>query len=500
MSLSNLVQVESKARIPTLTQHRISLRISEQTLAPGARRRRDCRHGSDIGGDRVGLLRPDISASLTFVSQYGQWIVALGLFWVLMVLLVGGYDLRLSSDPWTVTRRMASASACFAGIYLLVFFLSANQPNSIYDVPFLAGTPLLRVVPILFLGSAIPLEIAWRVGYARLLTKSYFQHRVLIAGAGDAGLKLADAFHEGEALNVYLVLGYVDDDSDKLDQMIAGYPVHGNHDRLVDLVKRFSINEIVIAISHELQGGMFQAIMDSYEQGVQITPMPVMHERLTGRVPVEHVGNHWYVSLPVGATPPSWLYRSASRAIDLALAAAGLCLFTLVAPVVAICNRIWSPGPMLYSQVRVGKGGTLFRVYKFRSMIPDAEKYSGATWASEDDPRVTRIGHFLRRSRLDEIPQFWNVVRGEMSLIGPRPERPEFVNELAEQIPFYRSRHAVKPGLTGWAQVRYRYGASVDDALIKLQYDLYYIKHQSIILDLAILQQTLGVVLGLQGR
>jgi lipopolysaccharide/colanic/teichoic acid biosynthesis glycosyltransferase len=228
--------------------------------------------------------------------------------------------------------------------------------------------------------------------------------------------------------------------------------------------------------------------------------MPVMYEALTGRVPVEHVGRHWYVSLPVGATPPGRFYTAVTRTGDILFALLGLLLLAVVAPFVWLGNRLWSPGPLLYSQVRVGRAGSLYRIVKFRTMVPDAEKQTGAVWAKDRDPRITSFGNLLRRSRLDELPQVWNILRGEMGLIGPRPERPEFVAQLAEQIPFYRSRHAVKPGLTGWAQVRYRYGASVEDALIKLQYDLYYIKYQSLWLNLLILYKTVRVVIGMQGR
>jgi lipopolysaccharide/colanic/teichoic acid biosynthesis glycosyltransferase len=175
-------------------------------------------------------------------------------------------------------------------------------------------------------------------------------------------------------------------------------------------------------------------------------------------------------------------------------------LLALLCPIVAAANRLWSPGPLFYRQTRVGRGGKLFRVNKFRTMVPDAEKDGGAVWTTENDCRVTRIGRWLRATRLDELPQCWNVLRGEMSIVGPRPERPEFIEDLTQKIPFYRSRLAVKPGITGWAQVKYRYGASVEDALVKLQYDLFYIKHQSISLDVQVLFETIGVILGLKGR
>ena len=269
---------------------------------------------------------------------------------------------------------------------------------------------------------------------------------------------------------------------------------------MVSIVEKHAVDEIVIAVSGDLTGGTFQSVMDCYERGIQITPMPVMYESLTGRVPVEHVGKSWSIVLPMTATPPDRFYQLVERLTDIMLALAGIVLLLFVCPLLVVANYFWSPGPLFYTQTRVGRGGKLYSILKFRSMIPDAEKRSGAVWAQEADARITPVGHFLRKTRLDEIPQFWNVLKGEMSMIGPRPERPEFVEQLGISIPFYRSRHAVKPGMTGWAQVKYRYGASVEDALMKLQYDLYYIKHQSLFLNLLILYKTIRVVIEFQGR
>jgi lipopolysaccharide/colanic/teichoic acid biosynthesis glycosyltransferase len=194
------------------------------------------------------------------------------------------------------------------------------------------------------------------------------------------------------------------------------------------------------------------------------------------------------------------LFWAVKRLFDLFASLIGLLVLGLVIPWVTLANAIWSRGPLLYWQARVGKGGKHFQLLKLRTMVPDAEQGSGAVWARENDERITPLGRFLRISRLDELPQCWNILKGEMSLVGPRPERPEFIAELAQEVPFYQARHAVRPGITGWAQVRYGYGSSVQDALVKLQYDLYYIKHQSVYLELSILVKTVAVMLGLRGR
>ena len=193
--------------------------------------------------------------------------------------------------------------------------------------------------------------------------------------------------------------------------------------------------------------------------------------------------------------------RGMKRILDVILSLMGIILFLPFAPIIAVMIKLDSPGPVLFKQLRVGVGEKTFHLYKFRTMRQDAEKNSGAVWATEDDPRITRVGRFLRKSRLDEVPQLFNVLRGDMSFVGPRPERPEFVNKLNERVPYYATRHTVKPGVTGWAQVKYPYGASEEDALDKLRYDLFYIKNYSLLLDLVIILETVKVVLfGRGGR
>ena len=266
------------------------------------------------------------------------------------------------------------------------------------------------------------------------------------------------------------------------------------------VARQADVSELILAYGEELSGELFQAIMDCYEQGISIIPMPLLYEQVTGRVPIEHVGQRYWMSmLPIEAVSIFNPYPLIKRAVDLALSIVGLAFFGLLLPLIALAMKLDSPGPIFFRQRRIGKSGRLFWLYKLRSMIPDAERDTGPRWASDDDPRITRVGRLLRKTRLDEVPQLYNVLRGEMSIIGPRPERPEFVEELSQTIPFYRTRHVVKPGITGWAQVRYHYGASEEDALIKLQYDLYYIRHRSIALDVLIILRTVGKMLALQG-
>jgi exopolysaccharide biosynthesis polyprenyl glycosylphosphotransferase len=223
-----------------------------------------------------------------------------------------------------------------------------------------------------------------------------------------------------------------------------------------------------------------------------------VYEECTGKIAIENLRPSWLI-FSDGFRKSGWVF-AVKRALELVLSLIGLIVALPIMLALAAAIRLTSPGPALYSQLRVGQNGRLFRVYKLRSMRADAEKGTGAVWATEGDPRITPIGGLLRRSRLDEIPQLWNVIIGNMSLVGPRPERPEFVEALTKQIPFYSLRHLVKPGITGWAQVRYTYGATIEDAMEKLQHDLFYIKNLTVGLDLFILFETVKTVVLHRGR
>ena len=313
----------------------------------------------------------------------------------------------------------------------------------------------------------------------------------------------------------------VDDDPEKLGKAVLGRQGEEEMERVGDapphpltpspkvlddrtalsnLIAHHQINTLVVAITDEVDGELLQTLTDCLEHGVNILPMPVIYEKLTGRVPVHHVGENWYVAMPLHHPGTGALRPLVNRLFDLVSAGLGALCLGLALPFIAAAIYIDSPGPIFYTQERVGKGGKHFKVYKFRSMIPNAEKQGKAVWAKENDDRVTRVGRILRKMHIDEFPQFVNILKGEMSAVGPRPERPEFVQELAEEIPFYRVRHAVKPGMAGWGLVKQGYGSSKEDAMLKLQYDLYYIKHQSLWMDLVILLKTVADTLTFGGR
>lgn len=442
------------------------------------------------------MLRADLDFTLQSLPDHLAWFVILSVVWFLWVSMLDSYNLVRAANPFQATQNTGIAVILTCVSYLLIPFITPMLSISRFDI-------------LIFPAIALAGMIGWRIVYAIVFVQPNFLSRAIIVGAGNSGCTLVRAIKEmtrsdGTAYHKlgYKILGFIDDDASKQATVTEGIPVLGTHRNLVQLAQELHANEIIIAITHSetINSELFEAILKCREMGISITTMAAFYEALTGRVPIEHAGRAFYVAMPLSQSSTHRFYLLLKRLVDLGLGLAGSFVLLCAMPFVWLANRISSPGPLFYAQERVGEGGRTFKIQKFRSMRVDAEKFTGAVWASENDPRITQVGHFLRKTRLDEIPQFWNILKGDMSLIGPRPERPQFVNQLAEQIPYYRVRHAVKPGLTGWAQVKYRYGASVQDSEIKLQYDLYYIKHQGIILDLVILAKTVPVVLGFKGR
>jgi exopolysaccharide biosynthesis polyprenyl glycosylphosphotransferase len=418
-----------------------------------------------------------------FVRARAAWFVLLPLIWLL--LMVNLYDVRRAGS-WRETLRGAlMAAAGGVVLYLIVYF--SSEPGS-----------LPRRGVLYFLVSTVVLTLVWRFVYVRVFTAPAFMRRVLIVGAGESGQSLLDVINDSWP-PPYFVVGLVDDDASKQGKKILGFNVLGDSSKLLELIDKESVSDIVVAILGSMNGEMFQALLDAQERGVQITRMPVAYEEILARVPIQHLESDWLLRSFVDELRVSPFYLMAKRIIDILGALIGVMVFILIYPWVALAILLESRRPILYVQKRLGQGGRPYGVVKFRTMHRDAEADGQAHWARVNDPRATRVGNFLRKTHLDEIPQFWNVLRGEMSIVGPRPERPELVVELEKQIPFYRARLLTKPGITGWAQVNYGKGASVEGSAEKLEYDLYYIKHRNVMLDLQIILRTIGSVGGFRG-
>jgi exopolysaccharide biosynthesis polyprenyl glycosylphosphotransferase len=418
------------------------------------------------------------------VVEVPFWFYLLPIIW--LVLLVELYEPHVASSGRKTTRGIAVAA--FIGLLAYsVLFIIQQQSN------------LPRIGVGAFLLFASVLTLTWRMAFIRLYKSTGQRRRVLVIGAGKAGQTLAELYRN-QGTRSFNIIGFVDDDRQKGNKVFHGIPVLGTTSHLLNLVEVYRISDLVVAINGEIKGAAFQTILDAQERGVDVMRMPMLYEEMTSRVPIHHLESDWIIRSFVDGLHVSGLYLLSKRLLDIIGASVGLIIFVVLLPFLALAIWLDSGLPIFYSQDRLGKGGVRFKIFKFRSMRSDTEMDGLASLTTENDPRVTRVGKFLRRSRLDELPQFWSVLRGEMSLVGPRAERPGLVNDYQKQIPFYRARLLVKPGLTGWAQINYGYVASVTETVIKLEYDLYYIKHRTLTMDIAIILRTVSTVLRLIGR
>jgi sugar transferase (PEP-CTERM system associated) len=333
--------------------------------------------------------------------------------------------------------------------------------------------------------------LAWRLILNQVATLEGFTERTLIIGTDVSAQAVARQILKQQDFP-YEIVGFIDEDPRRIGQSVVNPCVVGTPDDIERIVTTQGINRIVVGMSDRRGRLPIGPLLRAKLQGVRVEDVNTVYERLSGKLLVEDLRPSWLIFSD--GFRVSRVTRRVKRTFDILLALTGLLLGAPLMALTALAVWLESGSPVLYRQERVGENGRLFTLYKFRSMCHDAET-GIPIWASPEDERVTPIGRFIRTTRLDELPQLWNVLRGDMSFVGPRPERSFFVTQLSQQIAFYEQRHAVKPGLTGWAQVRYRYGASYEDALEKLRYDLYYVKHLSLGFDLTILFDTVKVVL-----
>jgi exopolysaccharide biosynthesis polyprenyl glycosylphosphotransferase len=421
--------------------------------------------------------------SITFWRERVTWWYYLLPFgWLLLLNL---YDPHRASNLRITVRGISIAALTGLLFYAVIYLLAAGNQARIGVAFFLACTALLTLL--------------WRLIYIRIFTAPAFLRRVLILGAGKAGQTLTQAYKELRPLPFYLV-GFIDDDPAKVGSQLEGYPILSTGDNLLDIIDREYVTDLMIAITGEMRGDTFQAVLDAQERGVEIVQMPTLYEELMGRVPIHHLESEWLIRSFVDQARAGGFYEMVSRLLDILVALVGLSICVVLYPFTALIILVDSGFPILYSQIRSGKSGKPYYIYKFRTMFQDADKDGQARPAEENDVRVTRIGGFLRRTHIDELPQFWNVLRGEMSIVGPRAERPELIVKYQKDIPFYRARLLVKPGITGLAQVNYGYSATIAQTIVKIEYDLYYIKHRNLMMDISIILRTIGQVIGLRGR
>lgn len=436
---------------------------------------------------RIWGLVGDKPENSGFILSQGHWFALLSVLWLVLASANDFYDLALTAR-WAASQvRLIQITLQLLLVYLLIFFFSPRDALPRLFIIYYAGLGYLSVA-------------LWRLVRPILISWGPIRQRELIVGTGWPAKSIADVIRQYTPGD-YEVVGCVTESNESVasELTFTSELILGGPNDIIRLATEHHIHEVILASTAPVSGDLFQAVMDCYEQGIRVRAMPLLYEQLTGRVPVEHVGGSWNVILPLEGRSAFDPYPLLKRLIDISVSIIGLVVLVVLFPVLAIAIYVDSPGPILFGQARVGKSGKAYNMWKFRTMIPDAESSVGPIWAVTNDRRITRVGQFLRKSRLDELPQLWNILVGEMSLIGPRPERQFFVERLQELVPFYRARLAVAPGLTGWAQVNHGYGNSVDDALIKLQYDLYYIRHHSLLLDMLIVLRTIGRVIRMQG-
>ncbi len=404
-----------------------------------------------------------------------------------LTILFVGYFLELYQQAKFVDRRfqlrrsLATAIGAFFLLSACMFLFSSIQ----------FGRGVLLLTLVLFFAA----QYGSRLLIYRCLSAAQFATKVLILGAGELADRMAGIVPRDDNLHSYV--RFVS--CTQLEPLVDKSLIVGKVEDIDEIVHAYRPQKIIVALNERRGHLPLKELMRSKLRGVEVLDAASYFEQIRGCLMIENIQPSTFVYTQGFRMTP--FMRAYKRLIDVALSGIGLVMVSPLLPLVALAIKVDSPGPVLYRQLRVGEGEVEFFVYKFRTMAVDAEAGIGAVWAQKNDARVTRLGRFLRKTRIDEIPQLYNVLRGDMSFIGPRPERMAFVERLKETIPFYSIRHFVKPGLTGWAQVSYPYGASDEDALEKLRYDLYYIKNYSVMLDFQIVLATVRVVTsGFGGR
>ena len=393
------------------------------------------------------------------------------------------YNFNVSDTYAELARRLTRAIGVTCILLALIY----------YFIPSLLVGRGVFSFSIIFL---ILTGLSWRYVYNFLLKKRMLTEKILLLGSGKLSKMILDEINEHRDCG-YQVAGLMTTNATSEPATPREIPLFSGNGKISDLAESMMAKKIVVAMDQRRGSFPTSELLRCKMRGIKVVEGESFYEKMAGKILVEKVHPSWFIFSEGFRT--SRFTRIIKRSIDLILASLGLLFASPLMGIIALAIKLESNGPVIFKQVRCGEGERTFELSKFRSMIHNAEAHCGPTWASEDDWRITRVGRLLRKYRLDEIPQMWNVLKGDMSFVGPRPERPEFVEELKEIIPYFSQRHTVKPGITGWAQISYGYGASVEDALAKLKYDLFYIKNMSILMDVMIVCRTVKVVLNESG-
>lgn len=399
------------------------------------------------------------------------------------------YDWKVAQNRAELANRLVHSY----GHSLVMLGILALVAGPLFCLPGLQDINEETWKLILLVGAAFALVFVLRNAFHWFFYKWRFGERVIVLGSSDEALMLARMLRDNPMAG-FEVIGIIEEvGQPKLDVSKNDAPVLGDLEDLQQTCRREGISRVIVALKERRGGFPVETLLKCRMDGVIVEEREAMYERLTGKLAVESMRPSYLIYGRGFAKDPVTL--ALKRVLDIIASGAGLALTLPACLIIALLIKLTSRGPIFFVQVRVGQDGAPFRLIKFRTMRQDAEAKSGPVWASQNDDRVTPIGRFMRLTRIDEIPQFLNILAGNMSFVGPRPERPHFVQQLESEISFYPLRHTVKPGLTGWAQVSHPYGASVDDAQEKLRYELYYIKNMGLLLDLNIMLRTISVIL-----
>jgi exopolysaccharide biosynthesis polyprenyl glycosylphosphotransferase len=439
---------------------------------------------------------------------------------VLGVLYVIGYSFEfdyftITKENWTWSVVLVVYLSIFGSVFELYDLQKASQLDTVFrnviftvsvTVLFYLLTPIItpflpekRIQIIYFYLAIISSMFLWRLIYITFFVKSRFYKKVVILGEISNIDNVVKTISESDSN--YKIIGFINSEKLEIDTIKFKGLIEFSPEDLPRIIKTKKVSELIVAITNpnNITAQIYNQLTLLLEQGLTIREYTQVFEEITKRVPVQFVGKDFYKYFPFSRSNQNKFYLFYHRAMDIVFSIIGIVLGIILTPFIIIGNLLGNRGSLFYTQERIGKYGKSFKIVKYRTMIKNAEK-GGMAWAVKNDKRVTAFGRFLRNTRLDEIPQFINVLKGEMSIIGPRPERPFFVKELSVIIPFYETRHTIKPGLSGWAQVNSRYGSTVEDSLNKLQYDLYYIKHRNFFLDINIIVKTLSTVIYYRGQ
>lgn len=426
----------------------------------------------------------------TFSEKLGFHIIPFSLIFIVWIIV---FYIANLYEPATMRNN----------IYFYSSLLQAVIISSVISVAFFYLIPLFTIAPktnlAIFVLIFVGFEFAVRSAFNRIAERK-FKKSVLMVGLNRQAFELAQFIKNNPQLGYELkyIVDLAPNQLDESEEEFKKFSIIQGLHNLEAQIKSAGIDAIVISPEAYQNPEIINIFYNSLKQQISFFNLASFYERLTGKVPLGAINQIWFLeNISEGKNKA---YEIAKRAIDIILGSLFGVISLVFYPFIIMAMQIDSPGPVFYRQARIGRMGKPFQLVKFRNMIPDAEAKTGAVWASENDPRITRVGNFLRKTRLDEIPQLWTVVRGEMSLVGPRAERPEFHEILKKEIPFYEERYLIKPGLTGWAQINFHYGSSVKDAAEKLKYDLYYIKNRSLLLDLGVLLKTMRIALKQSGR